>query len=206
MQTTAPVTPPADEDAPSLAALRSGDAAAFEALVRRHGGRLLAVIRRLVANDEDARDVLQDTFLCAFTALDGFDGRSRLASWLHRIAVNCALQKLRTRRRKPLHTIDELLPTFLDDGHRADPGGPWPAEAAEAPLVRAETRALVRQTLDELPDDFRTVLVLRDIEGLDTAQTAQSLNVPVGVVKTRLHRARQALRTLLDPHLRRGVL
>jgi RNA polymerase sigma-70 factor, ECF subfamily len=206
MQTTAPVAPPADDvDARSLAALRAGDAAAFEAVVRRHGGRLLAVIRRLVANDEDARDALQDTFLCAFTAIGDFDGRSRLGSWLHRIAVNCALQKLRTRRRKPLHAIDDLLPTFLADGHRADPGGPW-AETGETALLRAETRALVRSAIDELPDDFRAVLVLRDIEGLDTAQAAQALNVPTAVVKTRLHRARQALRTVLDPHMRRGVL
>jgi RNA polymerase sigma-70 factor, ECF subfamily len=204
MHTTAPVTPLAD-DADLLAPLRGGEAAAFEALVRRHGGRLLSVIRRIVGNDEDAHDVLQDTFLCAFRALAAFDGRSQLGSWLHRIAVNCALQKLRTRRRKPLRSIDELLPTFREDGHRADPGGPW-LETGEAVLVREETRALVRRSIDDLPDDYRTVLVLRDIEGLDTTETADYLSVPVGVVKTRLHRARQALRTLLDPHMREGTL
>jgi RNA polymerase sigma-70 factor, ECF subfamily len=193
------------EDADLLALLRAGEAAAFEALVCRHGPRLLSVVRRIVANDADANDVLQDTFLSAFKALDDFDGRSQLGSWLHRIAVNCALQKLRARRRKPLRSIDELLPTFLDDGHRNDIKTPW-TETVESVLAREETRAIVRQAIQELPDDYRTVLVLRDIEGLDTAETARALDVAVGVVKTRLHRARQALRTLLDPHMRMGIL
>jgi RNA polymerase sigma-70 factor (ECF subfamily) len=205
MQATAPVTTALADDADLLARLRAGQAEAFEALVRRHGGRLLAVVRRVVVNEEDAHDVLQDTFLCAFRALNDFDGRSQLGSWLHRIAVNCALQKLRTCRRKPLRSIDELLPTFLDDGHRSQPEGPWP-ETGESALVREETRAAVKRAIDELPDDFRAVLVLRDIEGLDTAEAAHSLGVSAAVVKTRLHRARQALRTLLDPHVRGGKL
>src|SRR4051812_33408269 len=106
VQTTAPVNPLADDDGTAdarlLVPLRAGEAAAFEGLVRQHGPRPLAGIRRVVANEEDARDCLQDAFLCAFRALGDFDGRSRLTSWLHRIAINCALQKLRTRRRKPL--------------------------------------------------------------------------------------------------------
>src|SRR5262245_7140411 len=118
MSTTAPSTSTAN-DADLLAPLRAGNAAAFETLVCRHGGRLLSVARRIVANDEDAQDVLQETFISAFKALDKFDGRSQLGSWLHRIAVNCALQKLRARRRKPSRSIDDLLPTFQDDGHRA---------------------------------------------------------------------------------------
>lgn len=203
MQTTAAPTPATiDGDADLLAPLRAGDAAAFETLVRRHGGRLLAVARRIVGNDEDANDVLQDTFLSAFKALEDFDGRSQLASWLHRIAVNCALQRLRSRRRKPpVCSIDELLPTFKENGHRDDPRGPW-TENVDCAIARQETRTLVRRAIGKLPEDYRTVLVLRDIEGLDTAETAGALGVSEGVVKTRLHRARQALRTLLDPHMR----
>src|SRR5687768_15183241 len=105
--TTTTTSAPPTDDADLLAPLRAGEAAAFETLVRRHGGRLLSVARRIVGNDEDAHDVLQDTFLAAFKALEGFDGRSQLSSWLHRIAVNCALQKLRTRRRKTMRSIDE---------------------------------------------------------------------------------------------------
>jgi RNA polymerase sigma-70 factor (ECF subfamily) len=107
--------------------------------------------------------------------------------------------KLRTRRRKPEHPIDDLLPAFEADGHRRDPGGPWQPAAR---LEQRERRRLVRESIAKLPDNYRTVLVLRDIEELDTAEVAALLELDPGVVKTRLHRARQALRTLLDPHLR----
>jgi len=184
-----------------LEELRAGDAAAFEELVRREGPRLLAVARRLLRNEEDARDAVQDAFLSAFRALGGFDGGSRLGTWLHRIAINASLMKLRRRRRKPERSIEEFLPTYLDDGHHVDRPRPW-AESGEAAAIRAETRRLVRASIDELPTDHRNVLILRDIEGLDTAETARLLGISTGATKVRLHRARQALRTLLDPHFR----
>lgn len=182
-------------------ALRAGDDAAYEELVRGHGAHLLAVARRLLGDGEDARDAVQDAFASAFRAIGSFAGEARLSTWLHRIAVNAALMKLRTRRRKPEQPIDDLLPVFEADGHRRDPGGPWqPAERLE----RREVRKRVRDAIERLPESYRTVLVLRDIEELDTAEVAEHLGVTAGVVKTRLHRARQALRTLLDPHLRAG--
>jgi len=191
-------------EAQLLANLRSGRAGAFEDLLRQHGGRLLSVIRRLLDHEEDARDALQDALLSAFRSLDRFDGRSQLSTWLHRIAVNAALQKLRSRQRKPLRTIDELLPKFLEDGHQAYPARVWHDTGGQS-LERQETCLIVRQAIAELPDMYRTVLVLRDVEGLDSEETAARLGVAVGVVKTRLHRARQALRTLLDPHFGRGT-
>jgi RNA polymerase sigma-70 factor (ECF subfamily) len=182
-----------------LDALRAGDDAACEELVRRHGAHLLAVARRLLGDGEDARDAVQDAFASAFRAIGSFAGEARLSTWLHRIAVNAALMKLRTRRRRPEQPIDDLLPVFEADGHRRDPGGPWqPAERLE----RRELRKRVRDAIEQLPEGYRTVLVLRDIEELDTAEVAELLGVTAGVVKTRLHRARQALRALLDPHLR----
>ena len=182
-----------------LAALRSGDERAYEQLVRSQAPRMLAVARRLLRNDEDARDAVQDAFVSAVRAIDSFAGDARLSTWLHRIVVNAALMKLRTRRRKPEESLDDLLPAFEPDGHRRDPGGPWqPAERLE----RSELRKLVRDAIDRLPEGYRTLIVLRDIEGLDTAEAAELLGVSTGVLKTRLHRARQALRTLLDPHLR----
>lgn len=177
----------------------------FEDLVRQHGGRLLAVIRRLLAHEEDAREALQDAFLAAFKSLEQFDGRSQFSTWLHRIAVNSALQKLRTRKRKPCRTIDELLPTFLEDGHQTRPAQAWHG-TDELAIERQETRQIIQRAIAELPDAYRTVLVLRDIEGLDTDETAAQLGVAVGVVKTRLHRARQALRTLLNPHFCQGAI
>jgi RNA polymerase sigma-70 factor (ECF subfamily) len=177
--------------------LRRGEGAAFEELLRAHTGRLLAVARRLLGNEEDARDALQDAFLSAFRSIDRFDGQAALGTWLHRIAVNAALTKLRSRRRHPGKPIEELLPTFLEDGHQARPSRDWPDPSAA--LQRRETRDAVRRHIDELPEDYRTVLLLRDIEGMDTEETARMLGLTPGAVKTRLHRARQALRALLEP-------
>ena len=188
-------------EAALLAGLRAGDGAAFEALVRAFGVRLLATARRLLRHEEDARDVVQEAFLAAFKAIQGFDGRARLSTWLHRIAINAALQKLRGRQRRHEQPIEPLLPQFLPDGHQANPAAEWP-EPADAVLQRRELFALVHTCIDRLPEAYRTVLLLRDIEELDTEETARLLGVNPGVVKTRLHRARQALRVLLDPHLR----
>lgn len=195
----------APEDAQLLSRLRAGDDAAYETLIRTYSPRLLAVARRIVGSDEDARDVIQDAFLNAFRSLRNFHGDARLSTWLHRIVVNSALMKLRTRKRKPEESIEPLLPAFLADGHYAEKFSAW-GEPADALLARTETRELVRQKIDELPESFRTVLVLRDIEGLDTEETAQLLDTTANAVKIRLHRARAALRTLLAPHMRRGEL
>lgn len=188
------------DEAAFVARLRTGDGAAFEQLLRMHGGRLLAVARRFLCNEEDARDAVQDAFVSAFRAIGSFDGKAKLGTWLHRIVVNAALQKLRTQQRRPEQLIDDFLPAFLEDGHRANPGPRWSESAAQA-LERRETRTLVRSCIDRLPEAYRTVLILRDIDEVDTDETAKLLGINTGAVKTRLHRARQALRTLLDKHM-----
>jgi len=197
---------PADSD-PTLAteeqlvaALREGREDAYAALVRRYGGRLLAVTRRLLRNEADAEDAVQDAFLAAFRAIDRFAGQSRVSTWLHRIAVNAALMRLRTKRRHPETSIEELLPHFGDDGlHRHEPGE-W--RGTDSLLEREETRAWVREQIDRLPETYRTTLLLRDIEELDTQETAELLEITPNAVKIRLHRARLALRELLDAELR----
>jgi RNA polymerase sigma-70 factor (ECF subfamily) len=195
---------PVDDEATLIAQLRAGDEAAFEQVVRAYGGRLLAVARRIVDSEEDARDVVQDAFLNAFRALDRFEGNAKLSTWLHRIVVNAALMKLRTRKRKPEQSIETLLPAFLDDGHHEERFQSWD-EPVDKLMERAENRELVRKQIDALPEGYRTVLVLRDIEGLDTEETAKVLGLSVNAAKIRLHRARQALRTLLAPHFRSAV-
>ena len=182
--------------------LRGGADGAYEFFVRTHGDALLAVARRFLRNEDDARDALQDAFLAAFKALPNFEGGSKLSTWLHRIVVNACLMKLRSARRRRESSIDSLLPTFLPDGHRAGVGPGWTPTPEEL-LADEQTRAMVRAKLDQLPDDFRTVLWLRDIEELDTAATAAALEISEAAVKTRLHRARQALRTLLERELSR---
>jgi RNA polymerase sigma-70 factor, ECF subfamily len=185
-------------DAGILARVRAGDASACEALVRQHGGRMLAVARRFLRTEEDSADAVQEAFLSAFRSLDGFEGNSALGTWLHRIVVNVCLRKLRARSRRREVRIDDLLPTFDETGHHSRPVRPW----EDQPLTRfiqAETRAHVRACIDRLPNSYRVILLLRDIEELDTEMTAQQLGINPGAVKTRLHRARQALRTLLEP-------
>jgi RNA polymerase sigma-70 factor (ECF subfamily) len=183
-----------------LARLRAGDDGAFEELVRANGGRMLATARRFLRHEEDARDAVQEAFLQAFRALPGFAGDAKLSTWLHRIVINAALMKLRTQRRRPETSIDDLLPRFDADGHRVLE----PQEAADLPdvqLDRAELRALVSRSIARLPESYRAVLVLRDVEDLDTAEAARLLGSSEGAVKTRLHRARQALRTLIEREL-----
>jgi RNA polymerase sigma-70 factor, ECF subfamily len=188
-------------DAALLSRLRAGEPEAFEELVRAETGRLLAVARRILPMEEDARDAVQDAFLFAFRSLDRFQGQARLSTWLHRIVVNAALMRLRTARRKREEPLDPLLPAYKDDGHHAERFATWDDPAAT--IERAQNKALVRRLIGELPDGYRTVLLLRDIEGLDTQETAKLLETTPNAVKVRLHRARQALRTLLAPHFRK---
>ena len=183
--------------------LRAGDELAFELLIRRYGGRMLAVARRFLRDEEDARDAVQEAFISAVRGLDRFEGEAQLGTWLHRIVVNAALMKVRARKRKPEEPIEALLPVYQEDGHPVEPFRSW-AEPADAAMERREVRAIVRRCIDRLPETYRTVLLLRDIEGLDTEETAKVLGITPNAVKIRLHRARQALRTLLDPHFRTG--
>ena len=195
-----------DSERDLVSRLRRGDEAAFERLVREHGGRLLAVARRFLGEEEEARDAVQETFLSAFRAMDRFDHGSRLSTWLHRILINACLMRLRTRRRKPEEPIEDLLPQFQADGHQVRHPTPEWEGSAETLLARSETRSIVREAIDRLPDSYRAVLLLRDIEELSTEEAARSLGVTENAVKIRLHRARQALRGLLEPHFRRSVL
>jgi RNA polymerase sigma-70 factor (ECF subfamily) len=180
-----------------LEELRRGDERAFAALVCREGGRMLATARRLLGNEQDAQDAVQEAFLQAHRAIAGFAGAARLSTWLHRIVVNAALMKLRSRRRKPEQPLDDLMPQFDEMGSWLGPVSGWERSSEEL-LESAECRAIVRRAIDKLPESYRQVLVLRDVEGFDTEETADMVGASVNAVKVRLHRARQALRTLLE--------
>jgi RNA polymerase sigma-70 factor (ECF subfamily) len=192
------------EESELVRRLRAGDDAAYEVLVRTQSSRLLAVTRRILSSEEDARDAVQEAFIRAFQHLATFEGESRLSTWLHRVAVNTALMKLRSRRRRPEQPIEPLLPAFQDDGHHVEQFRSWDEGADEA-FGRQQLRTVVRQCIDRLPENYRTVLLLRDIEQMDSEETAAVLGITINAVKIRLHRARQALRTLLDPHYRGGI-
>jgi RNA polymerase sigma-70 factor, ECF subfamily len=188
----------ASNDLELVKRIQVGDDCASAALVRRHGGHMLAVARRFLRTEEDSADAVQDAFLSAFRSMNSFAGSSALGTWLHRIIVNVCLMKVRTRSRRREVRIEDLLPTFDETGHHSRPIRRW-EEGGLARLSRAETGAHVRACIDRLPNSYREVLLLRDIEELDTDQTARQLGIQPGAVKTRLHRARQALRALLEP-------
>jgi len=192
-------------EAELVARLQAGDQEAFEQLVRTYGGRLLSVARRFVRNEADAQDIVQAAYLSAFRSLRQFEGGCQLSTWLHRIVVNTALMKLRTRRRKPEEPIELLLPSFQDDGHHVEQFSEWGAPA-DVLLEREETRATVRACIQQLPDNYRKVLLLRDIEELPTQEVAQMLELTSTAVKVRLHRARQALSTLLRKEFARSAV
>jgi RNA polymerase sigma-70 factor (ECF subfamily) len=188
---TEPTSAVLDEPA-LLQGLRQGRPDAYETLVRAYTPRLLA-----------ARDVVQEAFLNAFRSMGKFEGHAKLSTWLHRIVVNAALMKLRTRRRKPEESLEPLLPSFKDNGGHAEKFTQWD-ESADQIAEREETRQVVRDAILSLPETYREVLILRDIEEMNTDETARALGITANAVKIRLHRARLALRTLLDSHVKKG--
>ncbi|QVL30376.1 sigma-70 family RNA polymerase sigma factor [Telmatocola sphagniphila] len=195
---TQPSPPGPFDEKTLLAKLRNGDADGFEYLVRTWCSRLLAVARRMLANEEDAQDCVQEAFLQAFRKINEFQERSALGTWLHRILVNAALMKLRSRQRQAVELDENLLPQFDESGHRVGKSAN-PRSSAEELAVRQEVREQVREKIALLPDAYRLVLVLRDIEGYDTAEAARILEITEVVLKVRLHRARAALKKLLEP-------
>jgi RNA polymerase sigma-70 factor (ECF subfamily) len=188
-----------------LDGLRQGEADACAAFVRQFAGPMYGAARRLLRNDDDAHDVLQEAFFHAFRGIHQFDGRCQLSTWLHRIVINAALQKLRTLQRRPELSIEEHLPRFGEDEHHQRSPCAFLSSVEEI-ASRKELRAFVQRRIDELPETYRRVLLLRDIEGMDTEETATLLGITTMLVKTRLHRARQALRAMLEPYFKENGL
>jgi RNA polymerase sigma-70 factor (ECF subfamily) len=188
----------------SLAA--AGDGAAFGELVSRHQDRVYGLALRLLRDVAEAEEVVQETFLAALEKLATFRGEAAFTTWLHRVAANAALMRLRRRRRAPEVTSDrpmeELLPRFDEQDHLVVPGPShdW-SKRADEQLADREIRGAVEGAVQNLPDDYRIVFLLRDVEGLSSDAMAELLGVSVAAVKSRLHRARLALRERLSRFL-----
>ncbi|TMK54928.1 MAG: sigma-70 family RNA polymerase sigma factor [Actinobacteria bacterium] len=177
------------EDRELVEQFARGDSHAFDTIVQRYEQRVYAIALRMTGNVEDARDAMQDVFLSALRALRSFRGDAQLSTWFHRVAVNASLDMLRKRKRHVAEPIEEA-------GERpSDEVGPEDAAA------RAARAAEVQRALLHVSADHRAVLVLHDLQDLDYAQTAAALDIPVGTVKSRLHRARMEMAALLG-HLR----
>tara|TARA_R110002110_G_scaffold415852_1_gene658161 strand:+ start:69282 stop:69923 length:642 start_codon:yes stop_codon:yes gene_type:complete len=194
---------PADEaERALLDGLCAGEEAAFTDLVTRYGGPMLAVARRILGNEEDARDCVQDALISAAGKIEKFEGRSKLSTWLHRIVVNSALSQLRRRARRPEQSIEPLIPNFDMMGCRIE----LPEDdylSLEEVIDKTKVGTVVRDAIEQLPESYRIVLLLRDIEEFSVRETAELLETSEGAIKTRLHRARSALKVLLEPILAR---
>jgi RNA polymerase sigma-70 factor (ECF subfamily) len=179
---------------------RSGDAAVFRTIMQRHNRRLYRVARGILGDDVDTEDVVQETYVKAFENLAGFRGESSLATWLTRIAINEALGRKRKRRpTADLRKVDMLdeqgeVRVLIFPGTRIDSN-------PESEASRGEIRRLLERAVDDLPDSFRIVFVMREIEQMNVEETASQLDIPPETVKTRLHRARRMLREALQEKL-----
>lgn len=190
----------ATTEAALIARLRRRDTEALEILMERHAARVYRVAFGITRNDADAEEVVQDVFLSLFEKIAAFEERAALGTWLYRVATNTALLRRRGKRLELEVSLEDQLPTFRDDGHRAGERSfllaDWSASAEDG-MLSDETQALVRRAIDILPPHYRAVVMLRDVEELSNEETAEILGEAVSSVKSRLHRARMALREQL---------
>jgi RNA polymerase sigma-70 factor (ECF subfamily) len=191
---------PTGDESVLVHAAQQGDIAAFEALVKRYDRNVFRIAQHITQNREDAEDVVQDAFLKAYQNLTQFQGQSKFYTWLVRIAVNEALMRLRRRRPERMVSLDEDVKTEEDSMPReiAD----W-SPNPEQQYNQAELKDILSRTIQGLPASFRTVFVLRDVEGLSTEETADALGLSIPAVKSRLLRARLQLRERLNKYFKK---
>ena len=189
-----------------VARLRDGDVEALEALMTRYASRVYRLAFGITRNDADAEEVVQDVFWSVFRKIGSFEGRSGFGTWIYRVTANAALIKRRGKRAQIEVYLEDWLPTFKEDGHREGDRAlllaDW-SDSPEAELTSRETQALVRRAIAALPGPYQVVVLLRDMEGLPNEEIAEIVGETVASVKSRLHRARMALREQLTRLLAR---
>jgi len=191
-----------DGDAALVEALRREDPEAPEQLVETYGDRVYRLALRITGSNEDAEEAAQDALWTAARKISTFKGESAFGSWLYRIAANAAYQKLRARRSKA-HEIamDDVLPTFDDDGRHFEPMADW-SERVDEQALQGELRRVLGDAIDRLPPDYRTALVLHDVEGLSNPDIAEALGISLPAVKSRVHRSRLFVRKSLAEYMK----
>jgi len=195
-----PVPTRTDRDGSLVAALRRGDPMAAERLVTTYGDRAGRLAMRITGSAEDAEEAVQDAFLSVIRKIDTFRGESAFGSWLYRIVANAAYQRLRARRSRSADvSLDNLLPVFDAHGQHVAPVADW-SMSLEDPARQTELRMVLGAAIEELPADYRAVVLLRDFEGLSHREIGETLGLTVVAVKTRVHRARLFLRKRLEGH------
>jgi RNA polymerase sigma-70 factor (ECF subfamily) len=186
-----------------VARLQAGDASALDVVMDQYASRIYRLARGITRNEADAEEVVQDVLFTLIRKSGMFEGRSALGSWIYRITTNTALNKRRGKRAEREVPLEDYLPVFEPDGHRA--GDPaflacdW-SRNPEKELLSTEARTIINETIDLLPEHYRTVLTLRDVEELTNEEVAELLGETIATVKSKLHRARMALRERLTHH------
>ena len=190
-----------DPDGALVAQLRRGDAGAVEALVGAYGDRVYRLAIRITGNASDAEEVVQDALWTVVRKIDTFREAAAFGSWVYRITANAAYQKLR-RRRSQRHEVswDDLGPAFDDTGQPAEVAVDWSKRLTD-PALEAELKSVLLGAIDELPSDHRTAFFLHDVEGLSNPEIAETLDLKLGTIKSRVHRARLFLRRRLADYV-----
>jgi RNA polymerase sigma-70 factor (ECF subfamily) len=191
-----------DADADLVEALRREEPDATERLVERYGDRVYRLAMRITGLNEDAEEAAQDALWTAARKIHMFKGESAFGSWIYRITANAAYQKLRTRRQKSAEiSMEDVLPALDGDGRHFEPMDDWSNRVDEQAL-QGELRRVLQQAIDGLPPDYRTALVLHDVEGLSNPDIAEALNISLPAVKSRVHRSRLFVRKQLSDYLK----
>jgi len=190
-----------DPDATLVEQLRGGDAGAAEALVGAYGDRVYRLAIRITSNAADAEEVVQDTLWAVTRKIDTFRGAAAFGSWVYRITANAAYQKLRGRRSQR-HEVswEDVAPAFDEKGRHVEVTVDW-SRRLKDPAIEGELKSMLGDAIDALPADYRTAFLLHDVEGLSNPEIAQTLQVRLGTVKSRVHRARLFLRRRLADYM-----
>ena len=191
-----------DADAALVEALRREDPEAPELLVETYGDRVYRLALRITGSNEDAEEAAQDALWTAARKISTFKGESAFGSWLYRIAANAAYQKLRARRSKGVEiALDDVLPPLEEGGRHFEPMDDWSNRVDERAL-QGELRQVLTEAIDALPPDYRTALVLHDVEGLSNPDIAETLGISLPAVKSRVHRSRLYVRKQLAEYMK----
>jgi RNA polymerase sigma-70 factor (ECF subfamily) len=198
---TTDTRPKIDRDAALLEALRAEDPAAPEMLVDTYGDRVYRLTYRITGSNEDAEEATQDALWTAARKIASFKGESQFGSWLYRIAANAAYQKLRSRKAKGREiALDDVLPPLDSDGLHFEPMDDW-APRVDDNAVNGELRDVLEKAIADLPPDYRTALVMHDVQGMPNPDIAETLGISLPAVKSRVHRSRLFVRKKLSGYL-----